>query len=47
MNKGCCRVWNLIADHSDKRGETAKALRRILFGFASKVRMRAIMEIVE
>lgn len=30
-----------------KRGETAKALRRILFGFGSKRKMRAIMEIVE
>ena len=30
-----------------KNGETAKALRRILFGFASKHQKRAIMEIVE
>jgi len=46
-------VFEIKVDKSDlgkvigKRGETAKALRRILFGFASKVRMRAIMEIVE
>ncbi len=30
-----------------KRGETARALRRILFGFANKYQKRAIMEIVE
>lgn len=30
-----------------KHGETAKALRRILFGFAVKCKMRAVMEIIE